>query len=82
MSIAVKVKNVSKSFNDSVILDDISIDFYENKRPVVDLVYLPGDLWSADVFYASCMDSEKLQYGPGSSGKIYASPASCFPVYP
>ena len=31
MSIAVKVKNVSKSFNDSVILDDISIDFYENK---------------------------------------------------
>ena len=57
-------------------------DFYENKRPVVDLVYLPGDLWSADVFYASCMDSEKLQYGSGSPGKIYASPASCFPVYP
>ena len=31
MSVAIKVKNVSKSFNDSVILDDISIDFYENK---------------------------------------------------
>lgn len=31
MSVAVKVKSVSKSFNDSVILDDISIDFYENK---------------------------------------------------
>lgn len=29
MSVAIKVKNVSKSFNDSVILDDISIDFYE-----------------------------------------------------
>ena len=32
MSVAIKVKNVSKSFNDSVILDDISIDFYENKN--------------------------------------------------
>ena len=31
MSVAIKVKNVSKSFNDSVIIDDISIDFYENK---------------------------------------------------
>ena len=31
MSVAIKVKNVSQSFNDSVILDDISIDFYENK---------------------------------------------------
>ena len=31
MSVAIKVKNVSKSFNDCVILDDISIDFYENK---------------------------------------------------
>ena len=31
MSVAIKVKNVSKSFNDSVVLDDISIDFYENK---------------------------------------------------
>ena len=30
MSVAIKVKNVSKSFNDSVILDDISIDFYHN----------------------------------------------------
>ena len=34
MSVAIKVKNVSKSFNDSVILDDISIDFYENKYMV------------------------------------------------
>ena len=25
-------------------------DFYENKRPVVDLVYLPGDLWKREVY--------------------------------
>ncbi|WP_296644375.1 ATP-binding cassette domain-containing protein [Romboutsia sp. 13368] len=31
MGIAIKVKNISKSFNDNLILDDISIDFYENK---------------------------------------------------
>ena len=35
MSIAIKVKNVSKSFNDSVILDDISIDFYENLNCII-----------------------------------------------
>jgi len=31
MNVAIKVKNLCKSFNDTVILDDISIDFYENK---------------------------------------------------
>ena len=31
MGIAIKTKNVYKSFNDCVVLDDISIDFYENK---------------------------------------------------
>lgn len=40
MSVAIKVKNVSKSFNDSVILDDISIDFMKIKY----MVYL--EKWS------------------------------------
>ena len=31
MGIAVKLKNITHSFKDNLILDDISINFYENK---------------------------------------------------
>ena len=54
MSVAIKVKNVSKSFNDSVILDDISIDFYENKIT---------DLWQKrEKYSAYLLDAKNGNY--------------------